>query len=127
MTESLKLLNIGCGPTFHPSWINLDVEPRSSQVRRHDLRDGLPFPDGEFDLVITPAGLFPYIRYKARLIRECKRVSRKDGRAFLEGIFQRYRGHFGPHRRWGACPMRLGDWGGLCTLRDLRLQPVSRG
>ena len=47
--------------------------------------------------------------------------------AFLEGIFQRYRGHFGPKRTSGARAMRFGDWGGLCTLRDLRLQPVSRG
>jgi hypothetical protein len=23
--------------------------------------------------------------------------------------------------------MRFGDWGGLCTLRDLRLQPVYHG
>ena len=46
--------------------------------------------------------------------------------AFLETVFQRYRGHFGPHRQSGARPMRFGDWGGLCTLRDLRLAPVSR-
>ena len=46
--------------------------------------------------------------------------------AFLETVFQRYRGQFGPRRQTGARPMRFGDWGGLCTLRDLRLQPVSR-
>ena len=38
---------------------------------------------------------------------------------------QRYRGHFGPNRRTGAKPMRFGEWDGLCTLRDLRLAPVS--
>ena len=46
--------------------------------------------------------------------------------AFLEPIFHRYRGHFGTKRPSGARPMRYGDWGGLCTLRNLRLQAVSR-
>jgi len=48
------------------------------------------------------------------------------GREFVEGVFARYRGHFGPRRHSGARPMRCGEWGALCTLRDLRLAPVSR-
>ena len=48
------------------------------------------------------------------------------GRGFVEGVFKRYRDQFGPRRKVGAKSMRFGDWGGLCTLRDLRLQPVSR-
>jgi len=47
------------------------------------------------------------------------------GQAFLENVFRRYRGHFGPKRSTGARPMRFGEWGGLCTLRDLRLAPVA--
>jgi hypothetical protein len=47
-------------------------------------------------------------------------------RAFLETVFERYRGHFGPRRSSGARPMRFGAWDGLGTLRDLRLSPVSR-
>ena len=56
--------------------------------------------------------------------------------AFLEPIFHRYRDHFGQKRQSGARRMRYGlprrslakpgDWGGLCTLRNLRLQAVSR-
>jgi hypothetical protein len=46
--------------------------------------------------------------------------------SFLEKLFQRYRAQFGAKRQTGARPMRFGDWGGLCTLRDLRLQPVAR-
>ena len=45
--------------------------------------------------------------------------------AFLEQIFQRYRGHFGPNRQSGARVMQHGDWGPLCTMRSLRLQAVS--
>jgi hypothetical protein len=47
------------------------------------------------------------------------------GRAFLEETFQHYRAQFGPRRKSGARPMRFAEWGGLCTLRDLRLVPVS--
>ena len=46
--------------------------------------------------------------------------------AYLERLFARYRGHFGQRRQTGARRMRGGDWGGLCTLRDLRLHPVLR-
>jgi REP element-mobilizing transposase RayT len=47
-------------------------------------------------------------------------------REFLEKIFQRYRGHFGPRRETGARPMRFADWGELCTLRSPRLLVVTR-
>ncbi len=48
------------------------------------------------------------------------------GREFVEGVFARYRGRFGAKRETGAREMRYGAWMGLCTLRDLRLAPVSR-
>ena len=41
-------------------------------------------------------------------------------RAFVEGIFQAHRDEFGARRKTGARRMRYGDWGGLCTMRDLR-------
>ena len=47
-------------------------------------------------------------------------------REFLESVFERYRGQFGPRRTSGARPMRFGEWDGLATLRDLRLAPVMR-
>ncbi len=46
--------------------------------------------------------------------------------AFVDSNFDRYRERFGPKRWTGARPMRFGDWPGLCTLRDLRLEPVTR-
>jgi len=46
-------------------------------------------------------------------------------RAFVEHIFHQYRDQFSPKRSTGAQPMRYGQWGGLCTLRNLRLSPVS--
>ncbi len=44
---------------------------------------------------------------------------------FIEQIFQRYRDQFSQKRSSGARPMKHGQWGELCTMRDLRLQPVS--
>jgi len=46
-------------------------------------------------------------------------------REFVESVFARHRDLFGPKRRTGARRLRHGDWGGLCTVRDLRLAAVS--
>jgi REP element-mobilizing transposase RayT len=47
------------------------------------------------------------------------------GKAFVEDVFQQYRGEFGLKRKNGARRPRFGEWGGLCTMRDLRLKPVT--
>ncbi|MBD2327189.1 methyltransferase domain-containing protein [Alkalinema sp. FACHB-956] len=46
----MKLINIGCGQTLHPDWINLDLVPSSSAVRSFDIRRGLPFADRTCDV-----------------------------------------------------------------------------
>ncbi len=46
------------------------------------------------------------------------------GRAFVDGVFERNRRFFGPKRKDGARKMRFADWGGLCTARALRVDPV---
>lgn len=46
-------------------------------------------------------------------------------REYVESVFRAHRDCFGAKRRSGARPMRLADWGGLCTARALRLAPVS--
>jgi putative transposase len=46
---------------------------------------------------------------------------------FVENVFERYRGEFGLKRKSGARGMRWGEWGGLCTMRDLREEVMSRG
>lgn len=43
------LLNVGCGATLHPDWVNIDAAPARPDVRRCDLAEGLPFPDRSFD------------------------------------------------------------------------------
>ena len=44
---------------------------------------------------------------------------------FANSIFERHRAEFGVKRQTGARQMKKGDWGGLCTMRGLRLEVVS--
>lgn len=44
------LLNIGCGHTRHPAWINLDVAG-PPDVIPWDIRRGIPFRDNAFDAI----------------------------------------------------------------------------
>jgi putative transposase len=46
-------------------------------------------------------------------------------RLFVEEVFERNRGLFGERRRSGARKLRGGDWSGLCSLRDLKLDVVT--
>ena len=46
-------------------------------------------------------------------------------KAFVEQVFQANRGQFGGKRATGARPLRHGEWGELCSMRDLRLTPVA--
>ncbi|MBT7064893.1 MAG: hypothetical protein HN919_01195, partial [Verrucomicrobia bacterium] len=40
-------------------------------------------------------------------------------------VFQTHREEFGLKRKTGARKPKYGQWGDLCTMRDLRLEPVS--
>lgn len=51
--QFLKLVNVGCGHTFHPEWLNFDVVPTAAAVKRWDLRRGLPFAEGEVDAIYS--------------------------------------------------------------------------
>jgi hypothetical protein len=46
-------------------------------------------------------------------------------RSFVEEVFAKHRDQFGIKRKSGARAMKYGDWGGLCTMRDLRLQVLD--
>jgi predicted SAM-dependent methyltransferase len=48
---TMRLLNLGCGSRWHPDWTNLDRVAAGPGVLAHDLRLGIPFPDGHFDAV----------------------------------------------------------------------------
>jgi hypothetical protein len=46
-------------------------------------------------------------------------------RNFIEDLFKENRHLFGEKRKTGARPFRNADSGGLCCMRDLRLNPIS--
>ena len=46
-------------------------------------------------------------------------------KAFVEHTFRQHRDQFGVKRKTGARRPRYCDWGDLCTMRDLRLNPIS--
>lgn len=76
----MDLLNIGCGSTFHPAWINLDLHSTSPHVRAHDVRKQLPFPDTSIDAVYTAHMLEHLDRQAAEsAVREMWRVLRPGG------------------------------------------------
>lgn len=93
-----RLLNLGCGSTFHPDWVNLDFTPRPPHVLGYDLRHGVPFPDGLFDAVYHSHVLEHMPRRGAPgFLRECLRVLRPGGVLRvavpdLEGIARAYLG-----------------------------------
>jgi len=44
---------------------------------------------------------------------------------FVNSVFDRYREKFGLKRKTGARAMKHGKWGELCSMRDLRKEPVA--
>ncbi len=74
------LLNLGCGRTIHPDWINLDVVPLCAGVRSWDLRRPLPFAPGACDAVYT-SHLLEHLRQEdgLGLLGEIHRVLKPAG------------------------------------------------
>lgn len=75
-----KLLNIGCGGVFHPTWVNVDVAPADGSVRRVSASKPLPFADGSFDAVYASHVLEHIAPEDSRaFVIECMRVLRTGG------------------------------------------------
>ncbi len=80
LQSGLRLLNVGCGRCFHPTWTNIDLVAASPEVRQYDLRRGLPYDDDFFDGVyhshvlehLTPESA-------ASMLAECRRVLKPGG------------------------------------------------
>ena len=80
MTGELRLLNVGCGRRFHPSWTNIDLESSDPEVRQHDITAGLPFEDNHFDAVYH-SHVLEHLDPAAgeALLDECFRVLKPQG------------------------------------------------
>jgi predicted SAM-dependent methyltransferase len=76
----MKLLNIGCGSTFHPSWTNIDISSVYPEVQSYDIRKGLPFSDCHFDGCYNSHVIEHLTHEDARkLLAECLRVLKPQG------------------------------------------------
>lgn len=73
------LVNLGCGSTPHPAFVNIDIDPHPGAIA-HDLRRGLPLPDNSAELIYHATMLaFFWPEEAQRLMRECHRVLRPGG------------------------------------------------
>lgn len=76
----MKLLNLGCGHRFQPTWINVDFTSHNKDVISHNLLKGIPFADKNFDVVYHSHVLEHFPKSKAVFfIRECYRVLKNKG------------------------------------------------
>ena len=75
-----KMLNIGCGATYHPEWINLDVASADPNVLIIDINSGLPF-SSEFATICYSSHVLEHLEKAGarNLIVECFRVLKRGG------------------------------------------------
>jgi predicted SAM-dependent methyltransferase len=75
-----RLVNLGCGRTVHPAWVNLDLVPAVPGVVRHNLTFGLPFRNDEVD-AIYHSHVLEHLRPEqgTKLLQECFRALRPGG------------------------------------------------
>jgi predicted SAM-dependent methyltransferase len=76
----MKYLNLGCGSRFHTDWTNINFVSTNESVMAHDLSQGIPFPDGSFDVVYHSHVLEHFSQSAAAsFIQECCRVLSPQG------------------------------------------------
>jgi SAM-dependent methyltransferase len=76
----MKLLNFGCGHTFHQEWTNIDLVSSSPAVREYDIRKNLPYSDGYFDACYSSHVIEHMKKNESdRLIAECYRILKPQG------------------------------------------------
>lgn len=90
------MLNIGCGATHHPDWINLDVSSSDPSVLPVDINNGLPFSADTITVCYSSHLLEHLDKEGARyFLAECMRVLKSGGVIRLavpdlEGIAREY-------------------------------------
>lgn len=76
----MKLLNLGCGNSYHKDWINIDFVSNSELVLQHNLLEGIPLYDNEVDIVYHSHILEHFSKVDGfHFMEECFRVLKKNG------------------------------------------------
>lgn len=74
------MLNIGCGSTHHPDWINLDISSSDPAVLSVDINKGLPFAPNSITICYSSHLLEHLDKAGAQhLLDECMRVLTSGG------------------------------------------------
>ena len=91
--------------------------------------DGTPLKTGisaaKVQQVIQERGELPLrqvLRCRVRYFSDGVAIG---GKEFVNEVFRQHRDNFGPKRKNGARPLRFAAWDGLCSVRDLRLAPIT--
>jgi predicted SAM-dependent methyltransferase len=78
--QKSKLINLGCGKTFHPAWDNFDLSPAESSVRHLNLLRTFPFQDGSYEDCYSSHVLEHMPRsYAPKFVKEVYRILRPGG------------------------------------------------
>lgn len=76
----MKLVNIGCGTTYHKNWVNIDYSSDSNFVLEHDLSKGIPLETETVDFLYNSHILEHFSKESAKeLLNECFRVLKPGG------------------------------------------------
>lgn len=92
----LILVNIGCGKTWHPAWVNMDVAPSCPEILPIDAGKPLPFSNDAVDACYNSHVLEHLDQVEAKsFLVECRRILKPGGvlRVVvpdLEGIAREY-------------------------------------
>jgi predicted SAM-dependent methyltransferase len=80
MQNKLNYINLGCGSTYNPDWINIDITSTGKSVIAHDLKRGIPLTDASCE-VVYHSHLIEHIRHADAVlfIQECFRVLKHGG------------------------------------------------
>lgn len=76
----MTYINIGCGNIFDTHWINLDVSPSAKEVKKWDIREGLPFDNNSIDACYS-SHVFEHLSVDdaQKFLDECMRVLKPKG------------------------------------------------
>ena len=122
--KGLKSVMLSLGPEM--PWGQVSHKYRRLLYERGERTEKKAgFSSEEVEKVVEEGGNLP-----AGTVLRCRVRYFSDGvvlgsQGFVEEVFRRYRKEFGVKRKTGARKMRWGEWGGLCTMRDLRERVVS--
>lgn len=76
----MQYVNLGCGTRYLNGWINIDFYAHSKEVISHNLLEGIPFPDEQFEVVYHSHVLEHFSKKEGKVfLKECYRVLKKGG------------------------------------------------